>query len=1764
MAFPGDNYAPPGPYTRTLFENPLSGAVDTLKIPVFIGEGNEFLGQSDLELVRGSSATIDQKITDEDMTGRAVVAVSATNVITRGAFDGTLSKISVRNFPIVSGDGTGTTTTNRADVSVKINGLPIVIVSVDGVNGIIELATTPKAGDNVQATYFFNRTDTLQTDDVSAQVSADAAIVRAGSGIADANSQTPSVPAATLNLHADILNAQGAVVVAANNVLKLTVDGAEQTITIPPRTDYTMAQIAASITAANVGTLTGSTFINQFGESALQLNGTNDIAVLDGSSNADLGLATGQASIRTKVFYVFNGPMVDGTNAGVTTTDTTKVTVTVDNVAVVPTKVDGTTRAVTLAQAPAPGASVKITYWHNTYQDTFDYLAHVGVTAITRAGDVPGSSSFTQEADYVLQDDKIIWGTAVTVKAGVNTTGAEFFDDTQITPTLIDNRSYMEPCVAVSEVSGGLNVASQTKFTLPRQPTLGNGRDTKLGASLFQTLSNTRIDLPVNRPDVVDVYWGFSVQDALDRGKVTVISVEGIVVTLLESVPPGATVFASMYHNMLTDETYTLTAVIAGASGTGTYTVQDKASNDVFGATYDTGTKGAGLTGITVEFPSGSELTPDLHFEAVSGDDFTGPVEEIVTVEFAARAATPAKYSVPGSGDYEIIRNESDHLRLSVDSVALTSGATGVDLSSPTVGHAGGFGACLLGDEIVYDGGASSVSGVAYDLTASEQGTITVDGADVAFTSDIVNTVNGSELQGAINEAANGHQAAAVGGGVNTITLAAASRSNVDDYYNGWLVVVGNGAAVATAGQAIAVTDYDGTTGIATVASNWAGGAVGAADEYYIYDAAARSPLKGATRFNGAVTLGANLFDKLQVSFTGDTSGVLAVEADLGDGPFATPTALATEVQAQITAAITAAASAPHAGLIVECAADADGRLELRLQLPGVDGAGVLQVLTAAGGAATDFAVLAGFDTAAAAAGGQAALIQAPIADFYGLLTSGRRPFDRMILRNRVVPGGGAASTMTHHDVASQIELKVKIGNTRAGLATGEEAFGGGRASVNQASLVGRVGFAGGQVAVTAQPQVTFFDGTGATAVNNVMQVTIDGTPVTVTFTATATGTATPLGPATGTSNGSVMDQIIDALAAVPGTPFGATAAAVFATGMVLQEGAGIRLTSLLSSVNSVIVLGNGTANAVLGFNSGDTAQRVLVKAKQVASALMANRNTTFATQMLGFASTNALFYDEAMAGVQQDAAGKDYLYLQSRTVGGASAITMLTTSVGGIQTDDALFIGTGILAANNDGAVGEAALDGYFVQSNILNGSGSVNDSLLNDDAGQDGIVGQTYRDKVTGLTFTILPRGWSTNETGPWVAYPTGATASFRIAVSKTFTTDANLPHNAINGVDLTVANTTLVGVGDTATVQTFERGGEEPTVGDVYYASYIYTKQDFTTSFFTKQRAVEAAFGTTHPDNPVSLASFLAILNGAVLVGIKQVPRATGANQASVTTYRDAVDELEGVLPGQALPDIITPLRVDSSLYLYLKRSNNIQSSIRYKAERTSIVGAQAGTLPEDAQLLGKSLKDQRMRMVYPDMATLTLTDSLNVTSEFLVDGPMMAAALAGSVVSPNLDVATPWTGRLLVGFTQVARSLDAVEMNQAAKAGLTVLENKAPFLRVRHGLTTDMSNIITKTPTIVMIADEVQRQSRATLEVFIGIKFLPGILSQVEGRLAMLLKGLVKGQIITAYTGIQAITAPDDPTVAEVEAFYSPVFPLLYLVLTFHLRSTLGST
>ena len=127
------------------------------------------------------------------------------------------------------------------------------------------------------------------------------------------------------------------------------------------------------------------------------------------------------------------------------------------------------------------------------------------------------------------------------------------------------------------------------------------------------------------------------------------------------------------------------------------------------------------------------------------------------------------------------------------------------------------------------------------------------------------------------------------------------------------------------------------------------------------------------------------------------------------------------------------------------------------------------------------------------------------------------------------------------------------------------------------------------------------------------------------------------------------------------------------------------------------------------------------------------------------------------------------------------------------------------------------------------------------------------------------------------------------------------------------------------------------------------------------------------------------------------------------------------------------------------------------------------------------------------------------------------------------------------------------------NQTAVAGVTLIEALTNLVRIRQGLTTNMASVLTRLPTVTQISDFVQQQSRNTLDQYVGTKFLSQRTNEVNVSMTSLFKQLVQAEIVGAFTGITSNVDPNDPTTLDFEAYYQPIFPLEYLVLTFNLRA-----
>lgn len=579
---------------------------------------------------------------------------------------------------------------------------------------------------------------------------------------------------------------------------------------------------------------------------------------------------------------------------------------------------------------------------------------------------------------------------------------------------------------------------------------------------------------------------------------------------------------------------------------------------------------------------------------------------------------------------------------------------------------------------------------------------------------------------------------------------------------------------------------------------------------------------------------------------------------------------------------------------------------------------------------------------------------------------------------------------------------------------------------------------------------------------------------------------------------------------------------ALGAEGTAVDEGGAIRITSSDDGPDSSIVIGAGGANAVLGFEEDQSATQRRVSAHEVLSVINMELLGWTPTTLVGDLDNTDLFADLYNVSGDGD-------YVRFTTFAAGSSFSILFQDV----TESALNM-TGFGIATGDSATGSDALMAFAVSSNEANGSSGT------------GLVGQTYTDETTGLRFSVLEAASGAYETGD----------SFTLAVSETFVTSTSTVIKALAGVEMIVDNTFDAGVGDTALITTYRSDGQEPGIGDFYYVTYSYAKTDFSTRLFTRFRDIQANYGSLSVENPLTLASYLAILNGAVIVGCKQVKKIEGGATASSQAFTDALEELGKPLEAGLIPDILVPLTTDPSVMGAYVNHADIQSSMRYRQERRCIFGVASGTLPKDARSIALGLTNRRAILVYPDSAVVTLEDPQSGDERnFVVDGTYIAAALAGVQVSPQFDVATPLTRRTVVGFRRLNRSLDDVDKNRLATAGITVMEDRGSNLRVRDGLTTDMSSRFTSTPSIVAIADHVERQTRNTLERFIGLKFLADRSQDVELALTGLLNSLVEQQIIVGFRGVRAEPDPNDPTSLRVSAFYAPVFPLKYIPVTY---------
>lgn len=469
---------------------------------------------------------------------------------------------------------------------------------------------------------------------------------------------------------------------------------------------------------------------------------------------------------------------------------------------------------------------------------------------------------------------------------------------------------------------------------------------------------------------------------------------------------------------------------------------------------------------------------------------------------------------------------------------------------------------------------------------------------------------------------------------------------------------------------------------------------------------------------------------------------------------------------------------------------------------------------------------------------------------------------------------------------------------------------------------------------------------------------------------------------------------------------------------------------------------------------------------------------------------------------------------------------------------------------------------------------------------AGSSGIgyLNQTYIDAKTGFRVTIvntdspslaaygitsIPAGYS-YAVGDILRYvvkvsATGGNAATRNAGTPGIAPAYSNNSIAIPGLTMEVVSNFNSTTGDTVIVSTFRGSGDGPAIGTFYFVTFTTNKtaSDYALKLFTSPSAAYANYGQPSTINRLSLGIQLMSLNGVQTFGAIQVPVVPGTNFASSTDYIAALQQLTSNLPGlNRKADVVAPLSNDPTVHQALSRQLTTQATARYKGEAIGFVGYSQFTTSAQANANANSLLSQRMIAIGNAAAgILILNPTTGVSVEYLVDGPFMAAALAGLNCNPANDVATTLTLQNLVGFSRLLITYDDPTMDLGAANGLTFLLNNNGALQVRHYKTTDPANTLVSEPTSTTIADFVAQSARANLQQFIGRKLVDSLVTDITVNMNSLLKGLVDAQIIAGYEQLSVKQNAQDPTEVDVTVTFKPIFSLLYISVTFTVQTSL---
>lgn len=347
-----------------------------------------------------------------------------------------------------------------------------------------------------------------------------------------------------------------------------------------------------------------------------------------------------------------------------------------------------------------------------------------------------------------------------------------------------------------------------------------------------------------------------------------------------------------------------------------------------------------------------------------------------------------------------------------------------------------------------------------------------------------------------------------------------------------------------------------------------------------------------------------------------------------------------------------------------------------------------------------------------------------------------------------------------------------------------------------------------------------------------------------------------------------------------------------------------------------------------------------------------------------------------------------------------------------------------------------------------------------------------------------------------------------------------------------------------------------------GDDVQVSYSYTNDKYFEPYtFFDYADIQDFYGQPFNNSgeiqsELSLAARLAFMNGAQRIVTVAIDPADPAAPA-LADYEDALAKFEGHMDVSIVVPATGMKQIQDSVVAHVRT----QSNSNY--ERRAIIGRDGSETPVTPQQLitdAETIRERRIMLVGP--ASLRFFSS-ELNREIAVGGQFLAAAVAGTAAS--LIPAEPLTRKPISGFLGATKEESDGQKNLLANSGVAVVEkSRNAAFRVRHGVTTDPSTVLSREWSIIGQQDRMVQQVKAYLDAdgLVGTMINDLTLVNIKASADAALQSLTRDTTIRDYRGLKVRQIESTPDVVEVVFEWRASLPLNYILVRFALNTSSG--